>query len=73
MESHNTPALYLQVRQLELEYEKQKTEDLINRFGARGSLLSSAFGGVQKQQAFRHIAAQSQECDFLELPQELQP
>lgn len=73
MNSQNTPALDLKVRQSELEYERQKKEDLINRFGGREFLLSSAFVGVQKQQAFRHIAAQSQECDFLELPQELLP
>ena len=56
----------------ELNYEKAKIENLINRFGGRELLLYAPAVGVQTPEFFEHIAPRNLECDFLKSPQETQ-
>ena len=62
----------IDIRQAELDRDKQKYQKLIDRSGGRDALLSSSFDHVQKSHNSEHIALQNSECDFLKQPQEPQ-
>ncbi len=62
----------LNIRQLELNRDRTKLDNLVNRFGGRDVLLSVSFDCVQKLHSSEHIAPRSLECDFLGQPQEPQ-